>query len=636
MISKKVFFNPKIILPLTFLLLVNLTVALTAYLYTSKNKELSYSQAFDSLQAINNIKEHKLQLFFKYRFKDISALAHNLSIVEISQNAKNSIAENSYISTFLDQYEYSDLLLLDQKKLKIIFSATNKGLVDQKIDSQTFQNSNITSLIKKVIDTNQSHITDTEFSVFSQDEPYLLMAAPVKKDDKLLSILLLVLPGSAFSELIDYREGMGKSGESYIVGGDHLLRSDVKLKKTLTVKNSFLEPHKYKVKTKAVDEAIRGNTSHALIKDYRGVNVLSVYKPFNLDSLHWALISEIDESELQEHYFNLRSNIILWSIFISFTITLFGYMLIMKILGFSVLEPLRRSYKHAKGFEEVIDKSLNEIYIFDPVTLLFTYVNRAAVQNCGYSYDEFLGMNPIDIKPDINKDLFYQIIKPLLKKELNQIVFETRHERKDGTTYDAEIRLQLMDIDGSEKFVAFIHDITKRNEAIQEKEKLYNKATHDYLTKIYNRQMFDEIYLREFNSYARYQTPASLILFDIDNFKNVNDQFGHDIGDKVLIELVNIVKKHVRSSDTFARWGGEEFVILMHETDLNEAYEKAEEIRKRIEKHTLEEVGTITCSFGVATLNDPNDENAIFKNADDALYLAKRNGKNCVEKDVIT
>ncbi|MEJ2415111.1 MAG: sensor domain-containing diguanylate cyclase [Sulfurimonas sp.] len=454
-----------------------------------------------------------------------------------------------------------------------------------------------------MLETNQTTIADTEFSAFNEHSPYLLIATPIREENKILSVLFLVLPSYAVEDIIGFRNGMGKTGESYLVGPDFHLRSNSQLKKSFNLINSFKEPNKYKVQTVAARDALSGEHSYKLIKDYRDVRVLSAYKLFHFNTLHWALISEIDESELQQRFKHLLNEIIIWSIFISIVVSLMAYLIIMQILQVSVLAPLKKSY-----------------------------VNDAAINNCGYTYKEFLKMRPMDIKPEIDADLFWQIVKPLLNNELEQVVFNTKHKRKDGSLYDVEIRLQLMNIDNNNRFVAFINDVTKQNNAIKEKEKFYDKATHDYLTNIYNRQIFDEMYNKEFESFTRYGTPLSLILFDIDDFKEVNDTFGHDIGDHVLVELVNIVKENVRASDVFARWGGEEFVILMLNTDINVAFAKANEIRKKIQNYKIEKVGYITCSFGVASPSSQMDPNSIFKNADKALYKAKANGKNNVQK----
>jgi diguanylate cyclase (GGDEF)-like protein/PAS domain S-box-containing protein len=633
MISKKDFFRPKIIIPLTFLLLINFTVGLTAYIYAKKNQDLVFTQTFKNLDTINNIKYHKLKIFFEHRFIDINTLAYERSIVKIAQTYRHThVTKDSYIYKFLNDYEYSDMFLVEPKNTEIIFSAENKNLIGKKITANIFEESNLIKLYDEVLETNQTTIADTEFSAFNEHSPYLLIATPIREENKILSVLFLVLPSYAVEDIIGFRNGMGKTGESYLVGPDFHLRSNSQLKKSFNLINSFKEPNKYKVQTVAAREALSGEHSYKLITDYRDIRVLSAYKLFHFNTLHWALISEIDESELQQRFKHLLNEIIVWSIFISIVVSLMAHLIIMQIIQVSVLAPLKKSYKRAKGFEEIIHQSLNEIYIFDPDTLHFTYVNDAAINNCGYTYEEFLKMRPMDIKPEIDADLFWQIVKPLLNNELEQIVFSTKHKRKDGSLYDVEIRLQLMNIDNHDRFVAFINDVTKQNNAIKEKEKFYDKATHDYLTNIYNRQIFDEMYNKEFESFTRYGTPLSLILFDIDDFKEVNDTFGHDIGDHVLVELVNIVKENVRASDVFARWGGEEFVILMVNTDIDIAFAKANEIRKKIQNYKIEKVGYITCSFGVASPSSQMDPNSIFKNADKALYKAKANGKNNVQK----
>lgn len=163
------------------------------------------------------------------------------------------------------------------------------------------------------------------------------------------------------------------------------------------------------------------------------------------------------------------------------------------------------------------------------------------------------------------------------------------------------------------------------------KERFHHIATHDHLTKIYNRQKFDSVSSYEIKRALRYKHSLSLIMFDIDNFKNVNDTYGHDVGDKVLIALVDAVSDLLRESDTFARWGGEEFVVLLPETDLDLAVLKAEDLRKIIESTKIDKVGNVTCSFGVSVLSGLEDPEQLFKKADSALYLAKNSGKNIVK-----
>lgn len=117
-------------------------------------------------------------------------------------------------------------------------------------------------------------------------------------------------------------------------------------------------------------------------------------------------------------------------------------------------------------------------------------------------------------------------------------------------------------------------------------------------------------------------------MFDIDHFKGINDNFGHEAGDAVLKTLTRTISWHVRITDTFARWGGEEFMILVVETPADGAEKFAEKLRKAIEESALDTTGKITCSFGVTEFRETDDIASITKRVDDALYEAKNSGRN--------
>ena len=166
--------------------------------------------------------------------------------------------------------------------------------------------------------------------------------------------------------------------------------------------------------------------------------------------------------------------------------------------------------------------------------------------------------------------------------------------------------------------------------AKEESQKFYEISIRDHLTNLYNRKMFDEMIDKEIQNTKRNKTTFSLILFDIDHFKKVNDEYGHNIGDKVLIELSNLVKNSVRDIDSIARWGGEEFIILMTETNIKDAVVKAKKICTRIENHSFNTVGKLTCSFGVSMYEINDTALSIFQKVDKALYTSKENGRNQV------
>jgi len=163
-----------------------------------------------------------------------------------------------------------------------------------------------------------------------------------------------------------------------------------------------------------------------------------------------------------------------------------------------------------------------------------------------------------------------------------------------------------------------------------EKEAIMLVAQKDDLTQIYNRTMFNTLLSRALRRVQVYNEPFTLILFDIDHFKQVNDNYGHNIGDQVLIHLSSLVKSELRHQDSFARWGGEEFIILSESSTQEDAYELASRLREIIEAYPFEVVGKITCSFGVSQYAEDDTLNSLLKRVDDALYQAKDNGRNRV------
>lgn len=156
-------------------------------------------------------------------------------------------------------------------------------------------------------------------------------------------------------------------------------------------------------------------------------------------------------------------------------------------------------------------------------------------------------------------------------------------------------------------------------------------ANTDYLTGIFNRKYFLEELNKEIKRALRILKPFSVIMFDIDRFKNINDQLGHKAGDEVLVKIVRIVKKRIRKTDLFARWGGEEFVILLPETDLKGAEALAEYLRKEIKKFEIPKVGQITASFGVTAFNIGDNEESIMQRVDFLMYKAKELGRDYVQ-----
>ena len=155
-------------------------------------------------------------------------------------------------------------------------------------------------------------------------------------------------------------------------------------------------------------------------------------------------------------------------------------------------------------------------------------------------------------------------------------------------------------------------------------------AVTDRLTGLYNRTKLDEVFANELARVERCGESVAIILADIDQFKSVNDTYGHQVGDSVLSEFAAILRKWTRETDTTGRWGGEEFLVICSHVDLNGARILAERIRAAVAGHSFLVVGQRTCSFGVASYRPGDTAGTMVKRADEALYEAKQNGRDRV------
>ena len=189
----------------------------------------------------------------------------------------------------------------------------------------------------------------------------------------------------------------------------------------------------------------------------------------------------------------------------------------------------------------------------------------------------------------------------------------------------------LVYIVGRERWVHDTVQMDKRLELEELARNLDLKASTDSMTGVFNRLKFNQELAVQISRARRYGTSLSLILYDVDRFKGINDTYGHQAGDKVLIRLAQITAQHIRNTDVHARWGGEEFVILATDSTSSMASQLAENLRRTINDTKFDDVGEVTCSFGVAQFAKGDTAETLVARADTALYRAKINGRNRVE-----
>jgi diguanylate cyclase (GGDEF)-like protein/PAS domain S-box-containing protein len=210
--------------------------------------------------------------------------------------------------------------------------------------------------------------------------------------------------------------------------------------------------------------------------------------------------------------------------------------------------------------------------------------------------------------------------------------FSWIHQRLNGKVFSAEVLLTPLHLQNRTFIQATVRDTTN---IVRLQDKLKFLSTHDVLTGLYNRHGLIHLFSKALAHSKRYHRPLSILMLDVDLFKKINDTYGHLVGDKVLVHLAHILLDTIRSSDTAIRFGGEEFLILLPETDSTNATNLAERIRVNIEHSACstsqKQNVTCTASIGVATcFQSDAGKTQLLAAADKALYAAKRSGRNQV------
>lgn len=293
-----------------------------------------------------------------------------------------------------------------------------------------------------------------------------------------------------------------------------------------------------------------------------------------------------------------------------------------------LIQKLRKS---EDKFRQLVETTSDWIWEIDK-DFKYSYSSPQIEVLLGYKPQDFIGRTPFEFMPEKEAKKLQKAFKAAGKT--TQPVFEMKHTgfRKNGHKVVLESNaVPFFSEDGELLgYRGVDRDITLRSEM---EDKLRYMARHDALTGLYNRQVFNELLEYEINRASRYARPLSALLLDIDYFKKVNDNYGHSAGDDVLKEFSQLLVNSLRSTDYIARFGGEEFTVLMPETDKETAIVRAEELRKAIEEHHFNLRGgrvlRITTSIGIATFPDnASDKESLIMIADEAMYEAKNSGRN--------
>jgi diguanylate cyclase (GGDEF)-like protein/PAS domain S-box-containing protein len=282
-------------------------------------------------------------------------------------------------------------------------------------------------------------------------------------------------------------------------------------------------------------------------------------------------------------------------------------------------------------FRFVFDAVSNGILVADAKTGTFTDVNAAGCAMFGFSREELVGSDVDKISSGVPPYTRIGAIE-LLAKDPSEAAhtFEWHCKAKDGHLLWAEISLRRVELAQHSVDLAVVHDITERK---RRHDDVTRQANVDALTNLPNRRAFDDAFQQEIARSRRYDRPLCVAIGDIDHFKSINDTFGHQVGDAVLEKLATFMRNSLRTTDYVARWGGEEFTILLPETRLDVAEELLNRLRTDIANYDISEIDrAVTLSFGVTACAKPDDADDLLERADRALYTSKQTGRNKVTK----
>ncbi|MBN2017886.1 MAG: PAS domain S-box protein [Candidatus Cloacimonetes bacterium] len=294
--------------------------------------------------------------------------------------------------------------------------------------------------------------------------------------------------------------------------------------------------------------------------------------------------------------------------------------------------------KSEERYRELIENVHDIIYRFD-LEGVITYINTVGEKIFGMPSDEIVGKRTLDIvQPENRTALKHFFQRQYLKKTQNTYhEFEIIKKNNEKTWLGQNTSL-LLENDKIIGFQAIARDITSRKKAEEEireaNKKLELLSRTDPLTQLSNRRDVIEKIRYEKRRYGRSEQSFTIMICDIDDFKVINDTFGHDAGDEVLKTLANIMCMNVRKQDTVARWGGEEFLLLLPQTEAAGGLVLAEKIRSRIKSKEFKFLGKsihITITIGLSVYHENRSIEDTINQADQALYMGKKLGKDCVK-----
>lgn len=442
---------------------------------------------------------------------------------------------------------------------------------------------------------------------------------PVFENNQLLGVVEVI---AQFQTLIDQ---MAEKGYESLVLADKRYREQL----TLARSGLFIDDY-YVVNTQSVDKqlSLMGDldvTQFLLNKAYsvESEHLIHPIPIFNVDNEvegYWILF--VPESMINFHRLDeMQSRFVMVSLIVLAMLVLLGLLLLSR----------QQILLQGQYYKEIIDSSSDILYVSD--------LNRLIDANGHFFefFDEFQSLDHFHQRYQCVCDLF-EPGEDLLQPEMEGVYWlqyilnhpdklhKAKIVRHEKVHYFA-IKVQPLNHSVFGRYTIAMQEISEMEKV---KDRLLHLSQTDELTGIGNRLFFNKNLAHELARVKRHNTPLCIMMFDIDHFKTINDSYGHDVGDQVLVALTALVATHLRETDLLCRFGGEEFIVLLPDTDIEDAKIISHRLLKMVENEQFDALpsGNLTCSFGLTLVVIEDTSNTILKRVDTALYKAKHGGRN--------
>ena len=568
----------------------------------------------DTNKKAKDIYDIKIETILKYAIKNmdetVKSLATNKTVLEYittnSFHAEEDL-EQIFMAVVGSQKEIMQARLISKDGKEIIRIDRNKNDDPFAISKDKLQDKSDRDYFKIVSKMNEQSIWHSKIDLNIENEkieipynPVFRIAMPLFNNNEFSGMVI------ANMHIDNLFNAIGKSSafEHYIIDKDNNF---------ILHPNNEFSFNKYK------------NIDRNLNIDFpNGLNIDGIFS-FSIDNvLHnddKATFILKTKNVYKESLLDSKIYTSLWVAFITIILSFFLSIYVSRN-PVKLQMALLKAHEKLNEFTKIIDNYIITATTKKDSTII--NVSSAFVKSSGYSKEELIGEKMHIIRhPDEDENKF---------KELWQIVSsgkiwngEIKNKNKNGEDYwlYQHIIPTFDENNNIETLVSLGTDITAKKE-------LEKMASIDKLTNIYNRRMKDDFLKQEVEIEKRHSNGLSVILIDIDHFKDVNDTYGHQMGDIVLSKMAELITINSRKSDIQGRYGGEEFIIICPQTNCNQALILAEKIRVSIEEFTFEQIGKKTISLGISSFEENDAEEDLVKKADIALYQAKNTGRNKV------